>query len=108
MPTIGDMCVNILLLNMKRGIIELSYAEIDEIIKLVPPHVYEGTPLEVKLTAAMSSEIDNPIRLEVSSEELEVILDEIALPDPINDSEDLVSLRAKVQTKLIEFNENGN
>lgn len=90
---------------MKRGIIEVSHAEVDEILKRVPPSAYEGTPLESKLTAVMSSDTD-PVNMEVSAEELEVILDEIAIPDPENDTEDLVSIRKKIQVKLLEFQDN--
>lgn len=83
----------------------MSHAEVDEILKRVPPSTYEGTPLESKLTAVMSSDTD-PVNMEVSAEELEVILDEIAIPDPENDTEDLVSIRKKIQVKLLEFQEN--
>lgn len=92
---------------MKRGIIEVSHAEVDELLKRVPPSVYEGSPLESKLNAVMISDID-PVTLEISAEELEVVLDEIAMPDPENDSEDIVSIRKKIQQKLLEFQSSGN
>ncbi|WKZ30952.1 MAG: hypothetical protein QY318_03855 [Candidatus Dojkabacteria bacterium] len=91
---------------MKRGIIEVSHAEVDEILKRVSPAVYEGTPLESKLNAIMISDVD-PVNLEISAEELEVILDEIAIPDPANDTEDIKSIRRKIQQKILEFHGNG-
>lgn len=88
---------------MKRGIIELTKEEVLNIVDQLPLDVYAGKPLANKLHASISSGIDVQT-LEVSEDELELILDEIAIPSP-DESAHLKSARKKMQNLLRDFRE---
>lgn len=86
---------------MQRGILELTPTEVSEVFKYFDITKYEGFPLEVKLTAAKESS-DEIITIELSENEVEAILDSVALPTD-NDTDATKSLRMKAQSLLYQF-----
>ena len=80
---------------MQRGVISLDKLEIQSFISKVDIQKYAGSPLFEKLNAAMQS-IENPLNVEVSADEVEIILDEIAIPD-VNDSAAIVLMKFQQQ-----------
>jgi hypothetical protein len=92
---------------MKRGIIELRKDEVKEVLRVMPEEVFTETPLENKLNSAVET-TDEHVKLEISADELEVILDEIAVPLSDNEPQPLKSVRKKIQMKLTEFRESRN
>lgn len=90
---------------MQRGVITLNVEEVNEIFTYFDVSKYEGYPLEAKLTSAKGS--TNPdIMIELSQEELELILDSVIIPDS-EDSESKKSLRKKIHDLLTSFHQNG-
>ncbi len=88
---------------MKRGVLLVNIHEAEEILKKFPDGRLSGTPLEAKLSSVVNlGENESPV--ELSEEELEIMLDEIAIPDP-NDSQSIINLRKKLQKQLIQFRE---
>lgn len=88
---------------MQRGILYLTQEEVADIVHKLPMDRYAQTPLVNKLMAAVQTQ--GVIDIEVSEDELEIILDEMGIPDPATDTESLKSMRTKVNDLLTKFRE---
>lgn len=88
---------------MKRGVISINIHEAKEMLDKFPDGRLTGSPLEAKLTSVVNIGA-NESPVELSEEELEIMLDEIAIPDP-SDSQSMINLRKKLQKQLIRFRE---
>lgn len=86
---------------MQRGILALTREELLEVFKYFDVESYKGHPLEVKLSAANKSS-DVEITIELSEDEVEAILDSVAIPTP-QDNEHTTSLRTKSQDLVTKF-----
>lgn len=88
---------------MKRGILELTLYEFAELVERINPEHYVGTPLGNKIFAAGQVEDDvETIRIQVSEDELEALLDDGGVPGP-DDSDDAKSMRKKINDTLTKF-----
>jgi hypothetical protein len=91
---------------MKRGIIEITKSELNELVNQFPMELIKHSQLEVKIISAIESSkqyLDtDPIRLQISEEELETLLDEIGVVSE-DDSEAMKSLRKTMQSRIQEM-----
>jgi CRISPR/Cas system-associated exonuclease Cas4 (RecB family) len=103
---------------MKRGVVELNKSELAELEIKFPASKVAGTPLEMKLSSAYlilrsensgeiltNGQITNPtidevVKIEISEDEIEIILDEIGIPD-LGESENMKSLRMKFRNIIL-------
>lgn len=85
---------------MKRGVIQVTKEEIQEFTKLVDIKKYSSTPLEEKLKSVLTNSEGHS--LELSEEEIELMLDEIVIPVD-GEPKEITSLRGKFGEKLMEF-----
>ena len=90
---------------MQRGVINVTKNEIIELVKHMNLQNYADVPLGAKFEAILNSQNDE-VRLEISEDEAEILLDPIAIPTQ-SDSELIRSLRLKLQTMLQSFRNNG-
>ncbi len=86
---------------MQRGIITFSKEELREILSVFRFDNYVSTPMYQKFMSALESNLEQ-VTIEVSVEELEIILDDIGLPNE-NNSEILASAITKIREKVFEF-----
>lgn len=86
---------------MQRGIITFSKEELREILSVFRFDNYVSTPMYQKFMSALESNLEQ-VTVEVSVEELEIILDDIGLPNE-NNSEILTSAITKIREKVFEF-----
>ena len=63
---------------------------------------YVGTTVANKVVAALNIESGESVRLELSEEELEMLMDEITLPID-GDTEEMLSLRKKMIDMMARF-----
>ena len=63
---------------------------------------YVGTTVANKVVAALNIESSESVRLELSEEELEMLMDEITLPID-GDTEEMLSLRKKMIDMMARF-----
>jgi hypothetical protein len=87
---------------MKRGVLEITREEFNALIKRFDVRKFVGTTVANKVVAAMSGDPLVNVRLELSEEELEVLMDEVALPDS-SDSAETISLRQKLTDMITRF-----
>ena len=92
---------------MQRGVITFTKHEVVEIINRVDLKRYNKSPIENKLRAAFGKSASVEVPVEVSEDELEFILDELVIPDPVKDNEHTKSLRKKINYMLKEFRQGG-
>lgn len=88
---------------MQRGIVVLTKAELQAIVNEIDLSHYEGTPFRAKVEAGLlTKDMTSNISLEVSEEEVEIMLDAIVIPtsgeDPI-----VTSARSKLQQRMASF-----
>jgi hypothetical protein len=86
---------------MKRGVLEITKPEFTALTARFDPRKFMGTTVANKVVAAMNS-AQEPVRLELSEEELEVIMDELAVPSS-SDSLETVSVRKKMTDLMAKF-----
>lgn len=86
---------------MQRGVLTVTRAELADMLTKFDVRKYLGTPLANKLVAGIQSNMD-PINLELSKEEIEMIMDDIAAPMP-EDSANMGTLRNKINDLLMRF-----
>lgn len=88
---------------MQRGIVVLTKAELQAIINEIDLSRYEGTPFRAKVEAGLLTQdsVSN-ISLEVSEEEVEIMLDAIVIPTPGEDPT-VTSARSKLQQRIASF-----
>ncbi|HVX93022.1 MAG TPA: hypothetical protein VHA74_02810 [Candidatus Dojkabacteria bacterium] len=86
---------------MQRGVLTVTRAELADMLQKFDVRKYVGTPIANKLVAGIQSNID-PINLEVSKEEIEMIMDDIGAPMP-DDSANMSALRGKINQLLMKF-----
>jgi hypothetical protein len=90
---------------MKRGILELTINEFAALIERIEVERYKDIPLGSKIYAAYQEATEGTaIRLQVSEQELEMILDDAGIPGK-GDSGDLQSMREKITDMLVKFRE---
>ena len=92
---------------MKRGVFTLTRPEFDDLFRSVEWQKLENSTVYNKahsVEPAAQGDLSE-VRLELSENELEILLDEVGLPDPEKDTEELKSVRLKISQKLIEFRE---
>lgn len=89
---------------MQRGILQVTQSEVTEIFKYFDLTPYKDYPLEIKLVAAKASQ-DELISIELSENEVEAILDSVAIPEESH-SEATVSLRNKSRELITKFRDN--
>lgn len=87
---------------MKRGILEINAVELLELTNHFDVRRHLGTTVANKVVAAMESAKEEGIRLELSEEELEILMDSVAIPTP-EDSPDTQSLRKKMTDLMMKF-----
>jgi hypothetical protein len=84
---------------MKRGILTITLKEFTELIEFIDIKNYAGSTLGNKLGSVEDVENDQ-VRIQVSEEELEQLLDDIGL---VTDNDNLISLRKKISDMLLKF-----
>jgi hypothetical protein len=87
---------------MQRGVLSLTNQELEEIFKKIDVEKYAGSLLHSKLSAAKSAGLTE-VKLELSEDELETLLDDLDIPNPDTDSQELMSLRNKISLMLSGF-----
>ncbi len=90
---------------MKRGVLEITIGEFAALVDRFDVRKYVGTTISTKIVAAMEIthvQPELPVRLEISEEELEMMMDELAFPSE-HDSMDTVSLRKKMTDMMAKF-----
>lgn len=87
---------------MQRGVLLLTKGELEEIFKKVDVTRYTGSLLHSKLSTAKSAN-QAEVNLELSEDELETLLDDLDIPNPDTDSQDLMSTRNKISLMLSGF-----
>jgi hypothetical protein len=87
---------------VKRGVLEITRSELDALVKRFDLSKFAGTSVESKVSAALSADASLPVKLELSEEELEVLMDEVTFPMP-EDSLETVSLRKKMIDMMARF-----
>jgi hypothetical protein len=91
---------------MQRGILSLTKSEIVDVANILPLEKYLQTPLYNKIiTAVQIDESVSSIDIEISEEELEIILDEMGIPNIETDTEAIKSARTKINQLLVKFRE---
>lgn len=90
---------------MQRGILSLNHTEVDLIIESMPMDRYAQSPLVNKLLAAAQNTDLAEVNLEISEDELEVILDEIGISPTGNSDLTLKTLRKKISDLMGRFRE---
>lgn len=86
---------------MQRGVLEITREELTALTKRFDIQKFVGTTVANKISAAVSGQ-ENPVRLEFSEEELEVLMDEVTLPMS-TDSIETISLRKKMVDMMARF-----
>lgn len=86
---------------MQRGILTLTKSELETLMSVFDITKYEGMHLSNKLKAGSESGID-PVDLELSEDELEVISDEVAAPS-LNEPESMKLVRSKITQLMMKF-----
>jgi hypothetical protein len=86
---------------MKRGVLEITRSEFEALVKRFDVRKFVGTTVANKVVAAVGS-TEEPVRLELSEEELEVLMDEAAMPLP-EDTPETVSMRKKMTDLMTKF-----
>ncbi|HRI05776.1 MAG TPA: hypothetical protein PLV59_02420 [Candidatus Dojkabacteria bacterium] len=86
---------------MQRGILTLTKDELKALLQVFDVTKYPEMHLVNKLQAAMDSQID-PVSLEISEDELEVMNDEFAIPSP-SEPESMKGVRQKFTTLMMNF-----
>jgi len=92
---------------MKRGVLTITRPEFDVLFSSVNWQKLEGSTVHNKAHSvgpAQEGVLAN-VSLDLSENELEILLDEVGLPDPEKDTEELKSLRMKISQMLIKFRE---
>jgi hypothetical protein len=88
---------------MKRGIIIITKEEVLELVAKFPMEIIKNTQLEVKLRSAKKLTVDQKdmaeVRLELSQEEIEILLDEIGIPS-VEDTPAIFEIRKKLNAGL--------
>jgi len=86
---------------MKRGILELTKSEMLSVIDCIDLQRYSETPLANKVLAGKAIlTTENSVRLELSEEELEVLLDEVGL---VIGDVSLQSVKKKMNSMMSNF-----
>jgi hypothetical protein len=88
---------------MNRGILTITKPEYDELMKNFHVNNYSNTPLFSKLTSVSQLGEITEVEILLSSDELEIILDDIGFVD-ININPLLNSVITKISQKLNSFN----
>ena len=86
---------------MQRGVLTITRAELADMLQKFDVRKYVGTPVANKLVAGIQSNID-PVNLELSKEEIEMIMDDLGAPMP-GDSANMSTLRGKINELLTKF-----
>ena len=89
---------------MQRGILTLTKDELKALLTVFDVTRYPQMHLVNKLQAALDSEID-PVSLEISEDELEVMNDEFAVPTP-NEPTPMQGVRQKFTSLMLNFRGN--
>lgn len=86
---------------MKRGVLEITREELTALTARFDLQKFAGTTVANKVNAAV---VDSavPVKLEISEEELEILMDEITMPMP-SDSMETISLRKKMIDMMARF-----
>ncbi len=64
---------------MQRGILTLSKEEFNQLLSIIDINRFNQTPLYNKLTS-VGDTVDNEVRISISEDEIEQILDEVGPP----------------------------
>lgn len=94
---------------MQRGILTVTKQELLEIVQHIDLNRYEGSPFKAKIEAGLNTNVmeggmdnANEISLEVSEEEVEIMLDAIVIPEQ-GESVEIKNARNKLQQKIVSF-----
>lgn len=92
---------------MQRGILLLTKEEVADIIQKLPMEKYADSPLSNKLISAVNYDVppQQEIDIELSEEELEIIMDEMGVPNSEIDTEFTRSAMKKIHSLLMKFRE---
>lgn len=86
---------------MQRGVLTLTKAELKSLLEVFDLQMYSKLHLSNKLRAGIDSGID-PVPLELSEDELEIMSDEFGVPLP-NESEEMKLVRSKIMDLITKF-----
>ena len=85
---------------MQRGMLIISKEELDQLFTILDLSVFTGTQLFMKLNSASGS-TQSEVRILLSEDELESIIDEIGMP--FSDNSILNSALEKINTLMLSF-----
>ena len=85
---------------MQRGILALSKEELDQLLTVLDISVFSGTQLFEKLNSASGS-IESEVRILLSEDELESMMDEMGMP--FSDNQVLNSALEKINALMGSF-----
>jgi len=85
---------------MQRGMLILNKEELDQLFTVLDISVFRGTQLFEKLNSASGSN-NTQVRILLSEDELESIIDEIGMP--FSDNQILNSALEKINTLMMSF-----
>ncbi len=85
---------------MQRGVLTISKEELDQLFTILDISIFTGTQLFEKLNSASGS-TQTEVRILLSEDELESIIDEIGMP--FSDNQILNSVLEKINTLMLSF-----
>ncbi len=85
---------------MQRGMLIISREELEQLLTVLDISIFTGTQLFEKLNSASGS-TESEVRILLSEDELESIIDEIGMP--FSDNQILNSALEKINTLMISF-----
>ncbi len=85
---------------MQRGVLILNRNEFNSLLTVLDINIFSGTQLFEKLNSALQS-TDDEIKIFLSEDEIEKILDEVG--QPISDNQVLNSTLQKISDLMISF-----
>ncbi|MBI2356946.1 hypothetical protein HYV12_02775 [Candidatus Dojkabacteria bacterium] len=86
---------------MQRGVLTLTKEELKSLLEVFDLAMYSKIHLSNKLKAGMDAQLD-PVPLELSEDELEIMSDEFSVPTP-NESEAMKQVRIKIMELMMKF-----